>query len=249
MDCINDQTNPVVKFLGVYIDPNLNFKEHLNKIGQKVSTGLFYLRKVRNILNKKALKYLYNSLVHSHLTYANHIWSSIPESNLKPLFLKQKQAIRIISDSKYNAHTKPLFKSLRILPLPDLCLFFKIQFMQQFVQDLLPSSFANTWITNRIRRADQPQVTLRNEDDLHIPPARTKATSLLPLTNFPKLWSEFPEEEIKFQRNKIIFNTQLKEHFLSKLNFVPNCTRMLLSKLPQLSRSSSKLIVNSQDLI
>jgi len=58
------------------------------------------------------------------LYYAIHIWTCTNESLLKSLFIKQKQAIRIISGSKYNAHTEPLFKKLNILPFPDLVRFY-----------------------------------------------------------------------------------------------------------------------------
>jgi hypothetical protein len=38
-----------------------------------------------------------------------------------------------------------------------------------------------------------------------------------PLAKFPKIWHEFPDENIKIQRNKLIFNEELKKHFLDKL--------------------------------
>jgi hypothetical protein len=53
------------------------------------------------------------------------------------LFKKQKAAIRIVCQEKHFAHTKPLSKSLLILPLPTLVEFFKLQFMQQYVRGLL----------------------------------------------------------------------------------------------------------------
>ncbi len=40
-------------------------------------------------------------------------------------------AIRPICDAAYNAHTEPLFKKSAILPLPYLCEYFKVQFMQK----------------------------------------------------------------------------------------------------------------------
>ena len=62
----------------------------------------------------------------------------------------QKTAVRIISGSAYNAHTEPLFKSLEILPLPDLILFSKLQFMQKITQHFLPISFSETWVRNNV---------------------------------------------------------------------------------------------------
>jgi hypothetical protein len=136
-------------------------------------------------------------------------------------------AIRLVFNAKYNAHTEPLFKKADILPFNYLCDYFKIQFMQQFSQGFLPSSFSNTWITNAIRRADQPQIELRNRDNYNIPYTRTSTLDKHPLFSFPRMWEEFPDDRIKFIRNKHEFNLDLKNFFLNKLseNFV--CNRLL----------------------
>ena len=99
--------------------------------------------------------------------------------------------------------------------------------MQRFKNGHLPSSFDGTWLTNRIRRADQGEIELRNDDLLHVPFARTNALSRLPLVTLPKLWNEFQDENIKIIRNKIEFNSKLKQHLLTLLNDVPNCSRLL----------------------
>ena len=54
-----------------------------------------------------------------------------------------------------------------------------------------------------VRRENEAQVVLRNDDLLYVPPARTSLTARLPHTSFPKIWSEFPDEGIKFIRNKL----------------------------------------------
>jgi hypothetical protein len=96
-------------------------------------------------------------------------------------------AFRTLGDAAYNAYTKPLFKKSAILPLPYLCEYFKVQFMQKFTQGFLPSSFNDVWVTNAIRRADQDHVELRNDSDLNIPFARLLSTERQPLSSFPKI--------------------------------------------------------------
>ena len=105
--------------------------------------------------------------------------------------------------------------------------FFKIQFMQHFVQKFLPEPLLSMWITNAIRRLDQAEIQLRDDDLLHIPFARTNATSRFPLTSFPMLWENFPDGEIKFLRNKIEFNSKLKSFYLNKLSYNIQCNRLL----------------------
>ena len=111
---------PAVKFLGILFDPELNFKQHIKSILSKTSKALYILRTVKNILSEKALKTLYYSLIHCHLVYGIHVWSSSSPSNLNGLVKMQKNAIRIMTDSNYNAHTLPLFKKMVILPLESL---------------------------------------------------------------------------------------------------------------------------------
>jgi hypothetical protein len=198
MSCINATDTPYFKFLGVIFDPNLNFKQHISHIITKVSKALYYLRNVKNFLNAKALKHIYYAIFHANIIYAIHVWSSVPVSSLKTLILKQKAAVRIINNARYNAHTEPLFKESRILPLLDLCRYFKIQFMQRYIQGYVPGSFTDTWTINRIRRQDEAQVELRNDNRYYIPFVRTNLMSLQPLISFPKTWEEFEDEEIKF---------------------------------------------------
>jgi len=73
------------------------------------------------------------------------------------------------------------------------------------------------WQTNRIRIGDQAHIELRNADQLFVPFARTNTISRMPLYSFPKIWADFPSEEIKFIRNKLEFNQKLKEYFISNL--------------------------------
>ena len=188
---------------------------------------LYFFRQTKNTLTAKAKKLLYFSSIHSHLIFGIHIWSCTVESNLKPLIIKQKMALRIMNDAAYNAHTEPLFKSCSILPLKNLAEYLKIQFMQKFTQGYLPSSFNDVWVTNRIRRAGQDHVELRNNDDINIPFSRLVATERQPLSAFPKLWASFPDEQIKFIRNVPEFNLSLKKHFLQLLSSIPNCNRLL----------------------
>jgi len=227
MNFINNSSTPYAKFLGVLIDPKLSFKQHILHITKKVSSSLYFLRGAKHILNQKALKFLYYALFHSHLIYACQLWSCSFESLLKPIVIKQKIAIRLLSNAKYNSHTEPLFKALNILPFAQLCQFFKLQFMQQFTQKLLPVALQSMWISNNERRLNQSQVVLRNNDALHIPLASSQFTSKHPLTTFPQLWAEFPDESIKFIRNKLMFNKKLKFYFLNNLKSNINCGRLL----------------------
>ncbi len=216
---------PASKFLGVYFDPALNFNYHINIIRNKLSKALFSLRLAKNTLNESSLILLYYSLFHCHLIYALPIWSSTSQGQINKIFKLQKTAIRIISNSKYNAHTEPLFKKFDILPLPDLVSFVGLQFMHRFVHNHLPISFANMWTYVRDRNPMNP-ILLCNSNDIIIPFNRLTSMNNFPFTAFPKLWQDFPKPDIKNIQSKLQFDLQLKQYFIDKLSSTVNCNRL-----------------------
>jgi hypothetical protein len=218
---------PAIKFLGIYIDPMLSFKYHINCISSKISNAMYFLRSSKHLLSEKSLKSLYYAIVHCHLIYGIQIWSCTSVSNLKGLEKKQKDAVRIVTMSLYNSHTEPLFKKLNILPLMQLIMYFKIQFMQQFKFNHLPSAFTNVWTRNEDRFPNQDVMQLRNNDDFYVPFARTNLVERLPLFFLPKLWNEFQDEVIKSEANKNIFNVKLKGYFIDQLKANYVCSRLL----------------------
>ena len=65
-----------VKYLGIYIDEQLNFKCHIECIKQKISRAVGILDKLKSFLPKPALLKLYYALVHFHLLCGSAIWGS-----------------------------------------------------------------------------------------------------------------------------------------------------------------------------
>jgi hypothetical protein len=220
-------STPAIKFLGLYIDPDLSFKFHINTISKKLSKSLYFIRSAKNILSHSAMKSLYYSLVHCHLIYGIQIWSCTSESNLQPLALKQKAAIRLINFASYNAHTEPLFKISNVLPLNLLILYFKLQFIQHYKFNHLPAIFFNLWQTNEQRLDLNLNMQLRNFVEYYVPFARIVLAERCPLFSFPKIWNNFDNDVIKSISSKLEFNCKLKTHFISSLSSDYVCNRLL----------------------
>ena len=225
---------PAIKFLGIYIDPKLNFKYHIDMIYNKISRSLYAINAAKHIIGGKALQTLYNSLVHSHLTYCTPIWGSAAVTNLNKIVKQQKKALRIVTNSKYNAHTLPLFKKLEILPITQQIEYSKLQFMFDFVHHRLPCTFDNLWIRNSVRT----RRALRNNHQFNIPFVRLESYRKFPYSDLPRLWNEviIPNTNPNPQNNdnnreiyafssimsRKQFCLKLKDFLLEKLNFVCN---------------------------
>jgi hypothetical protein len=185
------------------------------------------MKSVKNILPLASLQALYYALVHSHLIYGIQIWSAAPSYAINSLITKQKYAIRIAHNSKYNAHTEPLFKASKTLPLPDLISYFKLLFMHDYVNSNLPSSFINVWQTNSDMRDPENFMQLRNDHEFFIPFSRLESCRKFPMYDFPRLWNDFPNDEIKSITSRILFKKSVKGYFLDKLSDIIVCNRLL----------------------
>jgi hypothetical protein len=181
---------PAIKYLGVYFDPQLNFKFHVDYVSKKISQALFTLRSAKNFLPRYALKTLHFSLIHCHLIYAAEIWGSTLASNINSIFLKQKAALRVVCGEKYNAHTEHLFKQQNILKLNDLIELSKLKLMYQIINRQSPQLLHDTWTTGTdviktgmTKNLDKPSETMTTftnlQQDLKLPQD-------CPSTSFPR---------------------------------------------------------------
>ena len=124
--CINREEiekvlyNYVTKFLGVYIDYRLNWKTHIEHITNKVSKSISIIYRASQKLNENALLMLYNTLILPYISYCSEVWSRTYKTNIYPLFVKQKNFLRIIGRLSRYDHTTPMFLKFNILKLFDL---------------------------------------------------------------------------------------------------------------------------------
>ena len=126
-------------FLGITIDETLSWKQHINKICNKISRSIGVIRRLNKTLPTSTLITLYNSLIMPHILYGILAWGH----NLCRLQKLQKKAIRAICIAKYNAHTSPLFRSLNILNVHDMLHLSALKWYFKSQQNMLPGYFSN----------------------------------------------------------------------------------------------------------
>ena len=77
--CLHFNNNPVnqtslQKHLGMYLDPKLDFLEHLKNIKAKVNKSIALLRKLQTILPRPTLLTIYKAFIRPHLDYGDTIY-------------------------------------------------------------------------------------------------------------------------------------------------------------------------------
>ena len=109
-----------IKFLGVTIDEDLKWKNHVNNILCIISRNIGIMNRMKDFLPEHVLILLYNSLILPYLNYCNINWGSCNKYLLDRIYKLQKRAIRILTQSSFLAHTRPLFLKCKILPIFEL---------------------------------------------------------------------------------------------------------------------------------
>ena len=190
----------------------LSFTYHIDYLCKKLSRGLFYLKRIKSLVNEKDLKTIYFTVFHSHLLYCSTIVGCTSISNIKRICTLQKKAIRIITSSKYNAHTAPLFNELKIMPFDYIIQLQNLKHMHSIVYEYAHESFAGIWTRNINRLTEH---NLRNNDDFTLPAPHYENFKRYPLYSFPFAWNNLGD--VKLQRNKTTFRIALTDQLFDQL--------------------------------
>ena len=129
-----------VKYLGIKIDKNLNWKQHIHDITIKLNRANALLFTIRNYGNKHILKTIYFAIIDAHMNYVNLIWGQNLYA-LSRIIILQKKALRISNFQSRVSHSSPLFKSNHILKLEEKILIENILFINKSFNNLLPPIF------------------------------------------------------------------------------------------------------------
>src|SRR6218665_592622 len=80
------------KFLGVYVDQNLTWKEHIKNISNKIAKNVGIIARSSYLLPQTIRIKLYYSITFPYLTYCIVVWASNYESRLSRLVILQTHA-------------------------------------------------------------------------------------------------------------------------------------------------------------
>jgi len=180
-------------FLGISIDKYLTWNDHIHKTQKKIAKTLGIMNRIKSFLPSETLLTIYNSLISSHLLYGILLWGT----KCTKLFKLQKRAVRIITKSKYNSHTDPIFRNIGVLKLEDILHLQEWKFYYKLLNGNLPQYFS--------------RFTFRRQLDLHPYPTRDRHLLVI-----PQLRYQFSKSSIKNRLPQLL--NQAPESILSKVH-------------------------------
>ncbi|KAI8491831.1 hypothetical protein Bbelb_302040 [Branchiostoma belcheri] len=113
------QQVPTVKLLGVQVDQNLTFDDHIDLVVKKCNRSMAQVSRVRKSLLPKHRIELIQALVLTHLDYCSSVWASTSAKNIKRLQVIQNRAARLaLGCDRYTSKDR-LLEKLGWLPVKD----------------------------------------------------------------------------------------------------------------------------------
>ena len=201
-----------IKYLGIYIDSNLNWKHQILHVSKKIKRCVGILSKVRHFVNTSIFSMLYYTLIYPFLSYLVITWGNTYTTTLKPLFI-QKKAVRLMTFSDFRAHSTPLFYKLRFLKFPDIIFLNNALFMYDFHSGSLPLVF-RTFFTS-VSKIHGYNTRLACKNSYYLPKIRTNYGKFNIRFLGVKIWNSIKEEyKTKFRSHfkKLLINSLLEEY-------------------------------------
>ena len=87
--------SPHVKFLGLIVDSQMTWSEHIDALRRKIAGPVGVLDRLSYTLPKHLLRSVYFALIHSHIQYLSVIWNNPYQNLTKTITILQKKAIKI----------------------------------------------------------------------------------------------------------------------------------------------------------
>ena len=98
------KSEPCVKLLGVYLDNELSFNDHVSAICKKAGKQLNVLIRLSHVIDKQSKMLLYNTFIKSHFQFCSLVWHFCNHMNIFKMEKIQQRALQQVCldyDSTY----------------------------------------------------------------------------------------------------------------------------------------------------
>ena len=194
------------KYLGVIIDKNLNWEEHISNVRTKVSRAIGFLKYSRKFLPQNTLSKMYSGIVEPHFRFCCSVWGCCGVTKLQTLQKLQNRAARIVTKSNFDTPSIGLIQSLKWPTVSDIIRGETATTVYKSLNGLVPEYLSSLFKKRSTRNVRE----LRNtETDLSIPLRKTNNGQRAISFRGPKLWNSL-ELDVKQAPSLATFKRRIK---------------------------------------
>ena len=125
------------KFLGVWIDNNLNWQHHLIKLYTKLKQGIGMLRQANRFLDLNTKKILYYAQFYSHLNYCISVWGPmVNNTTIKKLQSLQNSCVYYLTNTYPSAKS---YMDMKLLTVSQMIQLEKFRFVYKCINKTIPN--------------------------------------------------------------------------------------------------------------
>jgi hypothetical protein len=183
------------KFLGLELDKNISWKNHVQKIIPQLSSACYLVRRMYPCCNSDTLKMIYFAYFHTVMEYGIILWGVSVES--KRIFQQQKRIIRIMTGSTSRISCRTLVQKLEILTLTSQYILSSLRFLSSNLEFFT----FNTSVHN---------IDTRLKLKLHKPTVRLTMYQRSAYYNSINIYNKLPDDVAELVLNEKRFLIQLK---------------------------------------
>jgi hypothetical protein len=143
-----------VKNVGLWLDGNLNFDYHVNKIVAHCFKLLKDIGRIRTVLSRKHTEMLVHAVSSSRLDYCNSVFFNMKKSNLYKLQKVQNAAARLVVRKRKRDSISATLKELHWLRIESRILFKLLLFVFKYIQGNSPTNLQIRFKTHNCRPND-----------------------------------------------------------------------------------------------
>ena len=146
------------------------------------------------------------SFVYPYLTYCNHVWGYTYYTNLKQLFIVQKEALRIMCGKRKRDSTENIFSELKILQFTDINAYLPGRFMYKCYTQNIPGIFSDFFQCNSAVHG----YSTRQSEHLHVPLERSNLSRFCIRYRGVVVWNAILKSKINPDTSEFVFAKALK---------------------------------------
>lgn len=113
----------VIKYLGILIDENLNFKAHITCLSKRIRKTIYIFKRLRYSADVKLLRTIYLALCQSIITYGISVWGSAAKTSILVAERAQRSVLRVMLRKPYRYPTNSLYAEALVLTVRQLFIY------------------------------------------------------------------------------------------------------------------------------